>query len=888
MIEERRGNLILNDSFATNQIIGTVFNNIDILSDDRYSFSSDDFPQSFHQLLFGSMYNLYNLGVNKVDVIAIEQYLEQRPAMLAEYKANKGAEYLLTCAELAEEDSFDYYYNRFKKFTLLRSYQDLGFNVASIYNPEEIENIKKRQQQEEWLDNSSVEQIADYIEDKIAQVRKKNVDNISCHTVNFGEGLKERIQNLQEMPDYGLPLYGKYINTITRGARPGKLYLRSAATNVGKAIPETTLIPTPYGWRYAKDLKRGDFIFGPNGEATKIIGRYPQGEREAWQITLHDGRIAICDKDHLWRYKRGSSKWQVESTEDLYYKFHHSSGTTKFYIPNNKPVDYPEQNTHLDPYLFGLLMWRMISYKKKTKIKTDVYVAAAGFGNAQKKFQRWCEEIQYASNGELIPEFSSEYGKGYVVLRKQSNGELFTLQDMYGENYYAYPYYIHMDYRIPDEYLMGSVGQRWDLLRGIVDAGAQKGSSTIPRGIILICYRFPKTIWESSVIELLNSLGLHWVLTHYRYNGEWGSNDNCPLYIRGVPDIKKVMTLDENMKKALDKKSKQRKASEDPYTKHEIVDIQPLGYKTPMICFKVDNESECFLMGDYIVTHNTRTMIADACYIGCDEMYNLQTGEWESIGSSEPTLYLSTEQDIDEIQPAAVSFISGVQESHITKGFYEYGEIERVQRAVDIIERSQIHFDFLPNFGLKDIENSVKRNVREFGIKANFVDYLHSSIGVLSEISKRAGKIQLREDQVLFMMMTELKNIANRYNTFICTSSQLNGDYREATVFDQNLLRGAKSQGDSIDYGAIMLEVTEKDKESLLPVVEQLGIDMPNIKMSVFKNRGEWKGILVWMIANKGICRYDPVFVTQYNYQLIPIEDTQIIFTEDKPSLIFS
>ena len=49
-----------------------------------------------------------------------------------------------------------------------------------------------------------------------------------------GEGILELINRLQEIPEDGYPLYGQYINTVTRGARLKKLYLRSAATGVGK------------------------------------------------------------------------------------------------------------------------------------------------------------------------------------------------------------------------------------------------------------------------------------------------------------------------------------------------------------------------------------------------------------------------------------------------------------------------------------------------------------------------------------------------------------------------------------------------------------------------------------------------------------------------------
>jgi hypothetical protein len=43
------------------------------------------------------------------------------------------------------------------------------------------------------------------------------------------------IYKLKEHPEVGVPLYGTYINTITRGARLKKFYLRSAPTGVGKS-----------------------------------------------------------------------------------------------------------------------------------------------------------------------------------------------------------------------------------------------------------------------------------------------------------------------------------------------------------------------------------------------------------------------------------------------------------------------------------------------------------------------------------------------------------------------------------------------------------------------------------------------------------------------------
>ena len=114
------------------------------------------------------------------------------------------------------------------------------------------------------------------------------------------------------------------------------------------------------------------------------------------------------------------------------------------------------------------------------------------------------------------------------------------------------------------------------------------------------------------------------------------------------------------------------------------------------------------------------------------------------------------------------------------------------------------------------------------------------------------------------------------------SATQLNADYVESETPDQNLLRGAKSIADKIDAGMIMLEVTQKDKEALKDMVKKGGFEMPLIKISVYKNRrGRWKGIYLWCRANRGVCRIEPMFCTQWNYELIDMEDLKIKIADD-------
>lgn len=494
------------------QVIGSVYNNPQLLAaDDRYFFDESDFIDSFQKIIFGTIFNLYQHGAKEINLMAIEDYLSQRPKKYAEYKENKGDEYITKCSELATASAFDYYYNKLKKMTLLREYEKIGFDLKWLYNPDELDP-KKLQKQEDYLDNTSLEDIANLIDDKILQIRMKCIDNSTVGGVQAGDGIDQLLESLKETPEIGYPLFGPFVNTVTRGARLKKFYLRSAATGVGKS----------------------------------------------------------------------------------------------------------------------------------------------------------------------------------------------------------------------------------------------------------------------------------------------------------------------------------------------------------------------------------RSMVADACYIGCSQMFDLTTNKWISIGKPEPTMYIATEQDLSEIQTMMLAFISGVDEEHILTGDYYVGEWERVTKASMLLKQSKIYFESLPDFSLQDVENTIKRGIREHDIKYIFHDYLHTSMKILEEITKRSGGVKLREDNILFMISIRLKDLCNQYGVFILTATQLNMSYQESETPDQNLLRGAKSIADKIDVGMIMLETTQKDKESLENLIRKNGFAVPTIKISVYKNRrGRWKGIYLWCKADRGICRIEPMFATKWNYELVEMEDFKIHIEEE-------
>ena len=276
----------------------------------------------------------------------------------------------------------------------------------------------------------------------------------------------------------------------------------------------------------------------------------------------------------------------------------------------------------------------------------------------------------------------------------------------------------------------------------------------------------------------------------------------------------------------------------------------------------------------------SRTMIADACYIGCNMIYDEIFG-WIKNGTGEPVLYITTEQEKEEVQTMMLAFLACVNEEHILNGTYEGDEEERVLEAARILAESPVYIEELPDFSLQDIENTIKKNIRDHDVKYVFHDYIHTSLKILEEITRRTGGVKLREDNILFMLSIRLKDICNQYGIFIMSATQLNGDYQDADTPDQNLLRGAKAIADKIDLGSILLPVKQKDLEALELILSANTFDKPNLKLSVYKNRrGRYKGVYLWCKADLGCCRVKPMFCTTFDYEILNVEDLKIITEE--------
>ena len=871
------------DTTAIMQVIGCVYNTPQLLDfTDKYTITDEDFPDEFHRIAFGAIYKIYELGAENITLENISDFLSSRPKSAASFKQNKGEEWLLKISDAAIPSAFDYYYNRLKKMTLLRAYDNYGVDVSYIYDPDNILDVKKKQAQEDWLDNATLEDIATKVDNTIEAIRMKFVDDVNSDSYQAGDGVFDLIDRLKQYPEVGVPLYGPLINTVTRGARLKKFYLRSAPTGVGKAIPNDTLIPTPIGWRKVGEIKPGDKLFGQDGKETTVLQIHPQPyKKEIWKVTFADGRVAECCGEHLWEYRYDSHRgynYRVEDIQTIYNRslalkngLKNSDGKGyRFHIKLNKPIEYEEKQYYLPPYVMGALL-----------------------GDGSFRYNNTNKSLEFSSENEQIPSLiaitlGSNWQKGRmhtIYAKKNSeNNYTWTFRDKENPNHPFWVEEMLKDYPelwnvksedkfIPKDYLQGSVFQRQCLLQGLMDTDG----SVDEKGRTSFTTISPRL--RDDFIELCRSLGF--IATYLVDSRDKYTTDECyKIHIQAPKEMKQHFFRLQRKHDIIKNYLANNKREE--YKDHlAIINIEKTTELSDMTCFTVDNDNHLFLMNDFIVTHNTRAMIADACYIACNRIYDEIFG-WIKNGTAEPVLYISTEQEKEEIQTMMLAFLSNVNEDHILNGKYDGDEEDRVREAARILSESPLYIVEMPDFSLKDIEDCIKKHIRDFDVKYVFHDYIHTSLKILEEITKRSGGVKLREDNILFMLSIRLKDLCNQYGIFIMSATQLNGDYQEAKTPDQNLLRGAKAIADKIDYGSILLGVKEEDIAALESILSANTFDKPNLKLSVYKNRrGRYKGVILWCKGDLGTCRVKPLFCTTYDYEILTMEDIKII-TEDE------
>lgn len=273
----------------------------------------------------------------------------------------------------------------------------------------------------------------------------------------------------------------------------------------------------------------------------------------------------------------------------------------------------------------------------------------------------------------------------------------------------------------------------------------------------------------------------------------------------------------------------------------------------------------------------SRQSIGDMCNISATHMYDIDKREWIANPRPVSSLFITTELDKDEVQLCMLATIAGVAEEIIKDGKYTTEVKERLMRAGQIIKDSQIRIEFTSTFSLSDLESIIETSINRYDVGFVFFDYIQITSGIAMELQKTFG-YTLREDQMLNLIVSCLKNLANRYNIFILTSTQLNRSYKTDGYLDATHLRGGMATSDKADFGIITMRATKSDISKLEPIMQtKLNKPVPTHGHHIFKNRGgKYTGVILWVCMNLDYMRVEDCFVTTQDYDEFFIEGKRL------------
>lgn len=367
----------------------------------------------------------------------------------------------------------------------------------------------------------------------------------------------------------------------------------------GKDQPLSTRIITPYGSTTMGEIKVGDQVIGQDGKPHCVIGVYPQGKRQVYEITFKDGTKTRSSKTHLWdvitRTRKNHGRgFKTMTLEEI---MEHPIKTKKGYefsIPVTSPVEYAGKELPIDPYLLGVMIgdgcMTSLNSFSLSNTETDVLEKASlalshcGF-ELHKIAGHAC---QFGICGEGKKQFYEKFAR--LGLNVRSDQKF-----------------------IPREYLVADVSSRKRLLRGLFDTDG----NVAPNGSCK--FSTASSQLSEDFAELCRSLGYRpRTRVNDRRGGKYMTGDKEYVrksreYIVTIPTNDEIFTSEKHRSNSL--RARQRRSKQQCADLLPIVDIQPCGEEETQ-CIMVDSDDHTYLCDDYIVTHNTVSLMLAASVWG--------------------------------------------------------------------------------------------------------------------------------------------------------------------------------------------------------------------------------------------------------------------------------
>lgn len=406
---------------------------------------------------------------------------------------------------------------------------------------------------------------------------------------------RERVLQFPSFWDYDY----YYFCAIEEAEQQGKHMAVLKSRQRGYEQPYSELVATPNGFVQMGSLKVGDEIWNPDGKTTKVLEIYEQGFKDVYKLTLADGRSVRCGADHLWEVICANNhfKHKVLTTHDLLNNGLYNQCTVKgkrynaykYYLPAIEPLQYSKKQQDIPAYVLGALLGDGAITKRTPKISSVD--------------QEILDRIQCLLGDGFEFKYDPTTTCEYRIIDK----ERFLHKDEFKNGQYGVNRLhrwidqlglcVSCAYKfIPDQYKYGSIEQRYELIRGLMDTDgyiSKDGSMSFVNTSKYLIDDF---------IEVLRSLGILCSVSKRApgkggtHNGRaiFGTKFSYVVYIKGNPDIFHLSRKKNRVKK-------NRKFS----NKVAITNIEYLGEQEKQRCIFVSNENHLYLTRDYIPTHNS-------------------------------------------------------------------------------------------------------------------------------------------------------------------------------------------------------------------------------------------------------------------------------------------
>lgn len=401
----------------------------------------------------------------------------------------------------------------------------------------------------------------------------------------------------------------------TKAADTHTYTLYGGSAGPGKLLDVHTPIPTPEGFKKMGDIQVGDFVISPRGIPVQVIFTSEvENNPQAYELEFDTGEKILCDARHLWRTRDikeraslinlteefrkkrrlGRPSRAIENPKKLWaqnnisalnklrsYEYKEAGegkvrtteeiaktliirSTHNHSVDVIKPIDLPECDLLIDPYLFGLWLG-------------DGFSGTGVVGMT---------EIDMDHISPMIA------GTLSFRLDTRNRKTPFKMMRMEGMTSKLRTLGVYKNKHIPVEYLRSSFAQRMALLQGIMDTD---GSCSPRDGGCEI--GFSNKVLIEDTLELLSTLGIKARITKRR--AKIYGKDCGETYRISFMSVYPVFRLARKL--AYQKLVGHRADTQRRY----IISAKRIA-PVPMRCIQVDHPDGMYLVGrTMIATHNS-------------------------------------------------------------------------------------------------------------------------------------------------------------------------------------------------------------------------------------------------------------------------------------------